>query len=58
MYCMGQVQMEVQSVDDVLDLMRKAQQFREIGETKINKNLSTSHCIFTLQVNANKLVNN
>jgi len=55
--CRGQVQMEVQSADDVLDLMTKAQQFRKIGETKMNKNSSRSHCIFTLQVNANKFLN-
>lgn len=54
--CRGQVQMEVNSADDVLALMNKAQESRQIGETKMNKQSSRSHCIFTLQVNAQKFL--
>jgi len=55
--CRGQVQMVVKSAEDVLSLMRKAQDSRKIGETKMNKESSRSHCIFTLQVNAHKSLN-
>jgi len=55
--CRGQVKMVVKSAEDVLTLMRKAQDCRKIGETKMNKESSRSHCIFTLQVNAHKLLN-
>jgi len=54
--CRGQVQMEVDSAEDVLSLMKLAQQFRKSGETKMNKHSSRSHCIFTLQVNAKKFL--
>ena len=49
--------MEVTSAEDVLALMRKAQDSRKIGVTKMNKELSRLHCIFTLQVNAHKHLN-
>jgi len=55
--CRGQVQVVVNSADDVLQLMRKAQDSRMIGETKMNKQSSRSHCIFTLQVNAHSIIN-
>ena len=32
--------------------MQKAQNQRKIGETKMNKHSSRSHCIFTITVNA------
>ena len=35
-------------------LMQKAQQQRKIGETKMNKQSSRSHCIFTIRINAKK----
>jgi len=53
-FCRGQTEKEVHSAEDVLFLMRKAQQFRQIGETKMNKQSSRSHCIFTLKINATK----
>ena len=38
------------SASDVLRLMQKAQHSRMIGETKMNKASSRSHCLFTIQV--------
>ena len=38
------------STEDVLSLMRTAQASRKIGETKLNKHSSRSHCIFTVSV--------
>ena len=48
----GLTQKEVKSAEDVLNLMRKAQNQRKIGETKMNKHSSRSHCIFTMTVHA------
>jgi len=55
-FCRGQTEIDVHSAEDVLSLMRKAQQFRQIGETKMNKHSSRSHCIFTLKINAKKVL--
>lgn len=41
---------EVSSSDDVLTLMHQAVQSKQIGETKMNKHSSRSHCIFTVNV--------
>jgi len=51
-FCRGLSEKEVSSPKDVLDLMNTAQQQRRIGETKMNKQSSRSHCIFTLKVHA------
>lgn len=40
----------MRSASDVLNLMQKAQHSRMIGETKMNKASSRSHCLFTIQV--------
>jgi len=49
-FCQGLSKCTVESADDVLELMRRAQQQRRIGETKMNKQNSRSHCIFTIKV--------
>lgn len=46
----GLIQKEVNSSNDVLHLMMQAVQSRKIGETKMNKQSSRSHCIFTVNV--------
>ena len=46
--CCGLTELQVKSPADVLEVMKKAQQFRKIGETKMNKQSSRSHCVFTL----------
>lgn len=48
--CRGLTQQEVSSADDVLRLMANAVQARRMGETRMNKQSSRSHCIFTLSV--------
>lgn len=48
--CRGLTEKPVQSAEDVLSLMQKAQHSRMIGETKMNKASSRSHCLFTIQV--------
>ena len=35
---------------DVLRLIRRAQERRQVQETKMNKTSSRSHCVFTLSV--------
>ena len=53
-YCRGLSEKVVESPEDVLELMKTAHQHRQIGETKMNKSSSRSHCIFTLKVKAKK----
>lgn len=47
----GLTEKQVRSASDVLHLLQKAQHSRMIGETKMNKASSRSHCLFTIQVN-------
>eukprot|EP01082_Thalassiosira_pseudonana_P000333 g215.t1 g215 contig1:513216-517095(-) len=49
-FCRGLTERQVNSAADVLNLMQKAQHSRIIGETKMNKASSRSHCLFTIQV--------
>jgi len=49
-FCRGLTEKEVNSSEDVLNLMLKAVQSRKIGETKMNKQSSRSHCVFTVSV--------
>jgi len=49
-FCRGLVELEVETLEDVLNLIHKAVQSRRIGETKMNKRSSRSHCIFTVHV--------
>ena len=46
----------VKTASDVLALMRNAQIRRQVGETKMNKQSSRSHCLFTLKVHSKKVV--
>lgn len=48
--CRGLVEKEVRNPDDVLELVRHAVRSRKIGETRMNKKSSRSHCIFTVHV--------
>ena len=49
--CRGLTQKEVKTPDDVLELMKTAQNQKRIEETKMNKQSSRSHCVFTIRVN-------
>ena len=42
------------SSEDVLKLMQQAQIKRQVGETRMNKQSSRSHCIFTIKVKGRK----
>lgn len=55
-FCRGLSEKEVSSAEDVLQLMQNAQHQRHIGETKMNKQSSRSHCIFTIRVHANLIL--
>ena len=49
-------QAPVKTPADVLGLMQRAQLRRQVGETKMNKQSSRSHCLFTLKVHSKKIV--
>ena len=49
-YCQGLTSQPVETVDDVIRILNDAQERRSVGETKMNKASSRSHCIFTLRV--------
>ena len=51
-YCQGLTRQTVESVEDVIRILTDAQERRSVGETKMNKSSSRSHCIFTLQVDS------
>ena len=51
-HCMGLSEHEVNSPHDVLGCLHRAQARRQIGETKMNKQSSRSHCLFTLTVHS------
>ena len=46
----------VKTAEDVLLLMQRSQERRRIGETKMNKMSSRSHCLFTLKVSSKRIV--
>ena len=46
----GLTEKQVNNASDVLKLMQKAQDQRVVGETKMNKASSRSHCLFTIQI--------
>lgn len=48
--CRGLTHVPVRSSEDVLQLMQDAVQTRHVGETRMNKSSSRSHCIFTITV--------
>ncbi len=53
--CMGLSKKDVNSSAEVLTTLRAAQARRQTGETKMNKNSSRSHCLFTLEVRSKEL---
>ena len=55
-FCRNLSDVAVHSAADVLTLMQEAQNNRRVGETKMNKQSSRSHCIFTIKVNAKATV--
>jgi kinesin family protein 11 len=55
-FCRGLSQVSVNSTDEVLKLMRRAQAQRQVGETNMNKESSRSHCIFTIAIQAKRIL--
>ncbi|CAJ1934033.1 unnamed protein product [Cylindrotheca closterium] len=55
-FCRGLSESPVESADDVFALMRRAQNQRQVGETNMNKQSSRSHCIFTLKIDAKRVL--
>jgi hypothetical protein len=49
-HCHGLSSKPVGSAAEVLDRLRAAQERRRVGETKMNKQSSRSHCLFTIAV--------
>ena len=56
-FCRGLTERQVNSASDVFELMQRAQQLRKIGETKMNKESSRSHCVFSIIIHANRRLN-
>jgi hypothetical protein len=54
--CMGLSEVEVHSCDEVLGIIRQAQEKRQVAETKMNKASSRSHCLFTLTIESKERV--
>ena len=48
--CMGLSKISVNSPQEVINVLNEARERRQIGETKMNKQSSRSHCLFTIQV--------
>lgn len=55
-HCMGLSEHPVTSPDDVLHVLQEAQRRRQVGETKMNKASSRSHCLFTLTVHSKERI--
>ena len=51
---MGLTEERVSGPEDVLSLMARASDRRKVGETKMNKQSSRSHCVFTMSVRTRK----
>ena len=49
-FVMGLTEERVSGPEDVLALMARASERRKVGETKMNKQSSRSHCVFTMSV--------
>jgi kinesin family protein 11 len=54
MYVMNLTEETVKRPEDVLALMQRASTRRQVGETKMNKQSSRSHCVFTLRVDSKR----
>jgi kinesin family protein 11 len=55
-HCHGLSEATVGSPKDVLTRLQTAQERRRVGETKMNKQSSRSHCLFTLTVRSKELL--
>jgi len=53
-FVMGLTEERVSGPEDVLSLMARASERRKVGETKMNKQSSRSHCVFTMSVRTRK----
>ena len=53
-FVMGLTEETVTNPQDVLELMRRAADRRQVGETKMNAQSSRSHCVFTLSVQSKR----
>lgn len=49
-HCQGLTEIEVTGSGDVLKTLQRAQERRRVGETRMNKHSSRSHCMFTVSV--------
>lgn len=49
-FCKGLREIPVEAGDDVLRILHRAQERRRVGETRMNKQSSRSHCLFTILV--------
>jgi len=58
MYVMNLTEEPVECPEDVLKLMARASERRAVGETKMNKHSSRSHCVFTLTVATKRAITN
>jgi len=54
--CTGLSEVQVNSVEDILGLVHRAQERRRVAETRINARSSRSHSIFTMKVRCRKTV--
>jgi len=54
--CVGLSEVPVQTIGDILGLVRRAQERRRVAETRINARSSRSHSIFTMKVRCRKKV--
>ena len=55
-FVMGLTEERVESPEDVLTLMARAAERRKVGETKMNKQSSRSHCVFTMSVRSRRVL--
>ena len=56
MFVLNLTEETVRSPEDVLGLMTRAATRRQVGETKMNKQSSRSHCVFTMRVDSKRLM--
>lgn len=54
--CIGLSEVPVQTLDDISELVRAAQEKKRMAETRMNARSSRSHCIFTMKVRCKKQV--
>jgi len=54
--CQGLSEVEVHNMDDILEVVRRAQEKRRVAETRVNARSSRSHSIFTMKVRCQRRV--